>query len=333
MTSLAKLRALVLLAALVRTAPISAAVTTLSIGTPDGRARTAVVHEPAGWNGTSALPVVLVFHGGGGNAEGTEGHVGMDETADNHGFLAVYPEGVGKRRFGKSFGTWNGGYCCGEAMEQGVDDVAFVGQLLDELAIRWPMDEKRIYATGISNGGVMSLALACRMADRIAAVAPIGSPGAGSDCAPSRPVPVLLIHGTEDTCAPYGGGETCGGCWSRFFEETLGTTLDAGDIHGCAGALEQLESWRAANTCSPESARTWLTTADAVCVRYDVCAGDATAALCTVGGGGHTWPGAELACNPKRRLCQTLLSILGPTSTATDANEIMWAFFSEHALP
>ncbi len=329
---MAPVRALVSLAILALPCAATAD-TPLALTTPDGRARTAIVHEPADWDGTTPMPVVLVFHGGGGNAEGTQDHVGMDETADAHGFLAVYPEGVGKRRLGKHFGTWNGGYCCGPAMEQGVDDVAFVGQLLDELGEGWPIDEKRIYATGISNGGVMSLALACGLSDRIAAVAPIGSPGAAPDCAPSRPVPVLLFHGTADTCAPYDGGETCGGCWSRFFEQTLGVEIDAGDIHGCAGAREQLESWRAANTCSTTSAATFLTTDDAVCVRYDGCAEGATAALCTIGGGGHTWPGADLACNPKRRLCRKMLTILGPTSEATDANEIMWAFFEEHPLP
>ncbi len=333
MNPFARLLSLSILTSLVFASPAAAGDTTLSLDTDDGRTRTAIVHEPAGWDGVGALPVVLVFHGGGGNAEGTKGHVGMDAAADAHGFLAVYPEGVGKRRFGKTFGTWNGGYGCGSAMEQGVDDVAFVGQLLDELAARWPVDARRIYATGISNGGVMSLALACGLADRIAAVAPIGSPGAPPDCAPTRPVPVLVIHGTEDTCAPYEGGETCGGCWSRFFEESLGIALDAGDIHGCTGARDQLEAWRVLDGCPDEPARPFPGTDDAECVRHDGCETGATAALCTIHGGGHTWPGAEPACNPKRRLCRTMLEILGPTSEATDANELMWAFFEEHPLP
>ncbi|MCB9762570.1 MAG: polyhydroxybutyrate depolymerase [Alphaproteobacteria bacterium] len=300
--------------------------------TDDGLRRDYRVHTPAGWDGESALPVVLVFHGGGGNAEGTQVNVGMDAAADAHGFLAVYPDGVGQKVLGTELNTWNGEYCCGVAQEQGVDDVAYVDQLLDALAARYPIDPARVFATGISNGGIMSHMLACNLPERIAAIAPIASPGPPPSCAADTPVAVQIIHGTDDPCALYDGGDECGGCWSRVIEQVTGREVEDTDLFPCASVPDQVALWRVANGCTEESAVTYQQGA-ATCVQYSDCASGRPVSLCSIEGGGHSWPGTDLACDPETEWCTAYADVTGSISQDLDANEIMWAFFSENPMP
>jgi polyhydroxybutyrate depolymerase len=123
---------------------------------------------------------------------------GLNEKADEAGFLAVYPNGTGEKR---SL-TWNGGNCCGYAVENQVDDVGFVRALLDDLEKVVTVDPSRVYATGISNGAIMAYRLASELSDRIAAVAPVAGPMGTATCSPRRPVSVMHFHGTDDQFAP-----------------------------------------------------------------------------------------------------------------------------------
>ena len=127
---------------------------------------------------------------------------GLNQKADQEGFLAVYPNGTG--RFSSL--TWNGGNCCGSAMQQRVDDVAFIDAVLDDLANVVNVDTKRVYATGISNGAIMAYRLASELSERIAAIAPVAGPMGTATCSPRRAVSVLHFHGTDDQFAPFNGG-------------------------------------------------------------------------------------------------------------------------------
>jgi len=134
------------------------------------------LHVPPSYHGKRPFPVVLNFHGGGGNPK-TQRHISrMDASADRHGFIVVYPQGTNKKNKLIKGYTWNAGGCCGWAQENKVDDVAFTEALLDSLQADFSIDKKRVYATGISNGAIMSFRLACEMSDRIAAIAPIAGP-------------------------------------------------------------------------------------------------------------------------------------------------------------
>ena len=164
--------------------------------------RTYLVHVPPKYDGAKAMPVVLVFHGGGSNPEQMEKYCGLDAKADEAGFIAVYPAGSGHL----SFLTWNAGNCCGYAERNNVDDVAFVRALLDDLIAADRIDEKRIYATGMSNGGIFCYRLADEMSDRIAAIAPVSGTMGSATCQPKRPVPIIHFHGTADEFVAFGGG-------------------------------------------------------------------------------------------------------------------------------
>src|ERR1043165_7375006 len=170
----------------------------------DKRNRTYIVHIPKSYDGSKPFPVVLAFHGGGSNAEQMVKFCGLNETAVKNGFIVVYPNGTGRL---EKILTWNGGNCCGYAMQQKVDDVAFTKAMLDDLGKVVKVDPKRVYATGMSNGAIVSYLLASELSDRIAAIAPVGGPMGTETCNPKRPVPVIHFHGTDDEFAPFKGGK------------------------------------------------------------------------------------------------------------------------------
>jgi polyhydroxybutyrate depolymerase len=168
------------------------------------RTRTYLVHVPKSYDGTKAVPVVLIYHGGASDAALMVRFCGLNDKANKEGFIAVYPNGTGRQ---EKVLTWNGGDCCGYAMEKGVDDVAFTRELLDDLAKVAKVDAKRVYATGMSNGGIMCYRLASELSDRIAAIAPVSGTMGTDKCHPKRPVPVIHFHGTDDEFVPYKGGK------------------------------------------------------------------------------------------------------------------------------
>ena len=132
--------------------------------TVDRRERIYLVHVPKSYDDAKPTPVVLAFHGGGSNAEQMVRFCGLNGKADEAGFIVVYPNGTGL--FPRTL-TWNGGNCCGYAMRNKVDDVAFVRALLDDLAKVARIDNKRVYATGMSNGAIISYRSASELSDRL----------------------------------------------------------------------------------------------------------------------------------------------------------------------
>ncbi len=297
----------------------------------DGLTRHFRVHLPPGFR-PSRLPMVLVLHGGGGSVAGTVRTTGMDSTAGKQRFIAVYPAGTG--RMEDKLLTWNAGRCCGSAAQNNVDDVGFVSELIDFMADRYRIDRRRVYATGHSNGAQMSYRLACELADRITAVAPNASQGVPEECRPSRPMPVLHFHGTEDGCSLYGGGE-CGGCFADFFR-SFGLPVRR-TTWSCPPVPEAVAGWAARNRCSQETEVT-LERGDVRCTTYQGCAGDADVTLCTIDGGGHTWPGGNYGpeicqTRPEGTLCRRWKEGVGEINRDVDANEVMWDFFSRHRLP
>ena len=173
--------------------------------TADGRTRIYRTYVPSNLP-DGPVPLLLAFHGGTGRGKQFERNSGFDELAEANGFLVVYPDGVGTGADETTNRTWNGGECCGAAARNDIDDIAFVAQLLDTLEADHDIDATQVFATGHSNGGILSYRLACELADRIVAVGlQAGTLGVGG-CAPSDPVSLLHIHGEADTNLPIDGG-------------------------------------------------------------------------------------------------------------------------------
>ncbi len=246
---------------------------TLVTTTVDGLARTYELHVPAGISADKPVALVFVFHGYGGNADAARLISGFNRFANNNGFIVVYPNGSGPSADALS---WNGGRCCFYARDQNVDDVAFVRQMVTEIEAKYPIDPKRVYAAGMSNGGIFSYRLACDMADVFAAVAPVAGSFVYEPCQPSAPVSILHIHGLDDDLVPYDG---------------VNRVAELADV-GFTPVEEGIGFWAAQNGCPtlPEVSVDGNVTHTV----YAPCADGAAVELYAIAGVGHTWPLVQL---------------------------------------
>ncbi len=182
----------------------------LSAGTHDLRLRVGdtkrsyYLHLPPSFESLGPLPLVLAFHGGGGRAKGYLEYAGLDAVADREGFVVAYPDGSGGLR--RRLLTWNAGRCCGPAMREGVDDIGFARALVEEIARRVSIDRRRVYATGHSNGAMMSYRVAAEAPELVAAIAPVAGAMLLAEFDSKTPVPVLHVHSIDDPRALYQGG-------------------------------------------------------------------------------------------------------------------------------
>lgn len=299
----------------------------------EGRERIFLVHVPENLKDKRGIPTVIAMHGGGGSAEQFASHIKMEETADKEGFIVVYPQGTSKKG---RFHTWNSGKCCASAQEENVDDVGYISKVIDFVAAKYGVDRTRIYATGHSNGSMMSYRLACELSDKIAAIAPNGGQDMKREsCALARPVPVLHIHGKEDKCASYGGSTECGGCFQDAFR-ALGLPVAKKNIGTCYPVKEMVKQWAEFDGCSADASVSFQK-GDVTCESYNNCKGGAEVTLCSIENAGHTWPGAEgstKACQrrPDGKFCQVWKDQVGETNHDINANEFMWQFFKKHKI-
>lgn len=269
-----------------------------------GRRRTYLLHLPKGDDGKTARPLVVVFHGGGGNAPNAVRMSGMDLKADRERFIVVYPNGTGPVE--GAFLTWNAWNCCGPALDDRVDDVGFVRALVEKLRREHAIDAKRIYATGLSNGGMMTHRVGCELSDVFAAIAPVAGALNTDACRPGHPVAVILFHGTADRHVRYEGGPPL-------------ETVDRRHPRVDKPVSYAVESWVKHDGCAAAPVHT----RDGP-IRHDVYADgtEGTAVeLYSVDGGGHAWPGGQKGRQHG--------NVDAPT-TEISATDLMWDFFVRH---
>ncbi|WP_043659287.1 extracellular catalytic domain type 1 short-chain-length polyhydroxyalkanoate depolymerase [Nocardia thailandica] len=224
----------------------------------DGAARTFRLHLPA--RSAGDLPLVLMLHGGAGSGEQAELAYGWNAQADRSGFAVAYPDGVGR--------AWNaGGGCCGSAAADQVDDVGFLSALVRELIDTWHIDPRRVYAAGMSNGGMMAYALACRT-DLFAAIGAVSATSLDA-CEAPKPVSVMHIHGGADRLVRLDG------------ERGTGIArIDGPPVEEVAAF------WRAVDDCGPASTRT----EGRVSTTTAACAAGRAVTTVVKDGAGHQWP-------------------------------------------
>jgi polyhydroxybutyrate depolymerase len=271
--------------------------------THDGRERSYILYIPASVNWSQPVPLVFVLHGGTGNAESAIRMSGFNGVADQHGFVLVYPNGTG-RLSDNNLLTWNGGNCCAYAQENNVDDVGFMRTIVTDLQPLMNIDAKRIYATGMSNGAILSQRLACEAADLFAAVAPVAGTLNFSPCNPSRPISVIEFHGTMDQHIPYEGG---------FGPKSL-VNVDFASVQ------DSVRFWTAFDGC--DSQPQTISFADIRHETWTGCTGSSSVELYTVNGGGHAWPGGQGGWVDSDQ----------PTMTIS-ASQLIWEFFAAHPKP
>jgi polyhydroxybutyrate depolymerase len=254
----------------------------------DGLARTYDLFVPSDYDPDVPAPLVLNFHGLYGSPADQMEFSGFNDTAQARGIVVAYPAGVGE--------SFNAGACCGDAAAQDVDDVGFSRSIVSAVSQELCIDPRRVYATGMSNGGHMAHTLACQAADVFAAVGPVAGVMGLDACAPARPVSVLDFHGTSDLIVPFGG---------------------AGP--GFPPVDDMMQEWAARSGCGAASSPS-LDAGDVHCETWPDCDDGVEITLCSVDGGGHCWPG-----NP--------VCLFGAANTDVDASAMIAEFFADHPLP
>jgi len=267
--------------------------------TVDGMTRYYRVHMPPSYGRGERVPLVLAFHRYTGTARTMEWTTRLNDVADENGFTVAYLDGYK--------GSWADGSGQFAADQAGIDDVAFVSAVIQELTDRLFIDPSRIYATGFSNGGFFAQRLACELPE-LAAVATVGAgltANVLSDCRPESPISILMIHGTEDGGVPWEGT-------SKY-----------------VSVPDTVAHWVAVNACAakPVESKEPDLADDGTRVRrlaYTGCAKGSEVVLYEIEGGGHTWPGGN-------KPAQLWGLATGAISEDLDASRAIWAFFEGHS--
>jgi polyhydroxybutyrate depolymerase len=254
---------------------------------------------PSAHHSAERVPLVVFLHGGGGNGSGAyeftcpdhdvEDPACLHAVGEREGFITAYPNGTGLR-VAPEIRTWNAGgggpdFACvsGSACQDGVDDIAYLNAVLDQVQLQYAIDESRVYLVGFSNGAAMAHRFACAGSERIAAIAALSGANqfaADADCTPSRPVSVIQVHGTADECWTY---------------EASSRACADHDPRPKIGVVESTQGWVERLECDPTPAASRLpddvddgTVTDVA--TYTGCSGGVQVQLLSVVGGGHVYP-------------------------------------------
>jgi polyhydroxybutyrate depolymerase len=271
--------------------------------------RTYRIHVPLSYYESSEkVPLVIALHGGGGSGEQFQTQSELDEKADEENFIVVYPDGLVNPNV--NVRTWNAGRCCGQnASTLDTDDVGFISALIDKMEVHFPnrIDNKRVYATGHSNGGMLSYRLADELSNKIAAVAPnAGNMQIDGIYNPARNIPVLQIISKLDDNVTYEGGWSNGpaGQYNPPIDSILNVVASVAD---CSQSKVEVETnsdlyaiykW---SGCTPDNFEVLLYLTE---------------------DGGHSWPGGNKGS-----------IVADEPSAAFSANDVIWEFFQKHTLP
>ncbi|HEY1829591.1 MAG TPA: PHB depolymerase family esterase [Acidimicrobiales bacterium] len=293
----------------------------------DGLTRGYRLHVPPAAIYGQPLPLVLNLHGATQNGQLEEITSDMDANADMNGYLVAYPDGT---RIAKVLTpdpiakqaqySWNAGMCCGLPVTKHIDDVGFLEKVIADIAARTPVNLRRVYMTGISNGGMMAYAMAAEASGHVAAIASVSGQVEIPTIHPTRSVPTMEFHSVNDPIALFNGTPNK-------------------DPKLRLSVMEGIDQWVKADGCSstPHDGPTMVGAAGSISegetatlVTYSHCRDNAQVVLWRFTGSGHVWPGSTLNTGPKKNW---ILAGVGRGIVLVNANETMWQFFEHYELP
>lgn len=273
--------------------------------TVSGINRSYEIHVPATYTGNDPVPLLIVLHGSSASGAVMRIYSRFNDCADRNNFIAVYPNSLGP--------YWNDGRVDMNSVsfKANIDDVRFISGLIDHIVSLYRVDACRVYITGFSNGGMMALRLGIAIPEKLTAVSSVSGllPKHLSYLRPVRPLPVMIIQGTEDPIVPSGGGKLDG---------------KHGEI---LSAVDTAAYWSARNNCSAPVAVQVLPDTDpddgtlVFRVTYSCEKSGSEVVLLTIQGGGHSWPGTKVPFPMKK---------WGKTCMDINATDVIWDFFSRH---
>lgn len=249
------------------------------------------LHVPSSYNSKKPIPLVLAFHGVGGNGKEMAKMTGLSQLAEQSGFIVVYPDAIRNH--------WDARR---SSQPETTNDVGFISALIDDLRQRYTLDDRRIYVTGFSNGGTFAHRLACELSNKITAIAAISATmpeNVSRTCQPVKPISVLLMHGTNDAIIPYG---------------PPGKAL--------LSLADTVKYWSTHNRCSPQVVKASLPKSPHIRREtYQQCNNETTVTLYTIEGAEHGWGDSQSGTT----------GTPGKPSQEANASTIIWDFFSKHS--
>jgi polyhydroxybutyrate depolymerase len=249
------------------------------------------LYVPSSYQAGKPAPLIVALHGGFGTGKAMQELTGFDRIADSRGLIVAYPDGISR--------AWNAGSCCAKPMENGVNDVAFMKNLIEDVKKKVAVNTGRVYGTGFSNGAMLVHRVACEAPGTFTAIAAVSGGIMVPDCKPARGTPTLLIQGRDDPRIPWNGGE---------FEGNYRPSIK--DI---------VANLRTRNGCSAEETVVEKNEV-ATCTALKGCKAGQDVQWCGLAGVGHQWPGAK-ALLPK---------LLGPNTDRYNASTRIIDFFLKH---
>jgi len=277
----------------------------------NGEKRTYIIHIPESYDTSIPTPLVLVLHGGGGNAKNIMNVTGFNEKSDKEGFIVVYPDGTGK--LPRRLLTWNAGFCCGYALEHQIDDVFFIRSLIEHLQEEYTINASRVYVTGISNGGIMTYRIGAELSDIIAAIAPVAAQIGGQATEeealwripePENSVSVMAFNGMQDTRVPYEGGLPM---------------KNNTHVYSWMSVNESIAFWVEQNQCLTIPKRTISPSGNIIIDTYSDGRNETEVILVTIVDGTHSWPGGQKGWENGDE-----------PAIEISATDMMWEFFQDH---
>lgn len=258
-----------------------------------------MVHVPKSYKSTISSPLLFAIHGGGGNMkiQANDDYYKQISKSEEIGSITVFPNGYSKFPSG-SFATWNAGRCCGDARDKNMDEILFFKTMVKNLSSQLNIDPKRIYAAGMSNGGMMAYRLACELTDTFTAIAAVAGTDNTIDCKPNRPISILHIHAKDDDHVKYDGGAGK-------------SAAPAEKITDFKSVPETISKWVKFNQCTVSPVKV-----NNYCEIYSQCKDGVKVQLCSTPTGGHSWPGGVKPRGEKE------------TFKNLSANDVMWDFFA-----
>jgi polyhydroxybutyrate depolymerase len=254
-----------------------------------GLNRTYILHIPANYDPHRSYPLMVVFHGSGGTGAEMEHTSDFDAVADQNGFFVAYLDSVGAK--------W--------VMTGANNDITYSEKLIQTIENAYPIDQKRVYISGFSQGGGMVEQLACNFTANLAGAADVSenlNPASESGCLPSQPIKFILFHGTADPISPYNGGPSAISGGTTYSAEQTAQFWAKND--GCASVPTTAQIADKLNDGSTvtDNKQVW-----------SGCKGNTNVVFYTIKGGGHTWPGNFSGA-----------MTYGPTSENLNASQIIW---------
>jgi polyhydroxybutyrate depolymerase len=291
--------------------------TSIPLPTQEDSFRSYSMYIPSTWKSDVVSPLLIALHGLSGWDLQLMDNTAFNNLAEANNFIVVYPNGTGEKLGDRGIRSWNGGqvgWCtsgnCPPSQISKIDDVGYISKLIDDVSSRYPIDPKRVYLTGHSNGSQLAQRLACQLSNKITAVAVVAGHLALDTCNPDSPVSLLQIYGTEDTLNLENGGtaKISFGIYSYEFNSK--------------GVMKSVQEMALANGCSSNySQNNNLTNKDLTIYTWPGCKNGVVVSSIRISGASHAWMG-----RPAQSADSIKLS--GEPYMKIDASKVIWAFLA-----